>query len=366
MFRVLALALAIGLVTGTASADIYGLSEGAPDLQSAGALAFGPDGILFVGDVTGAAVFAIRTGDQPVDAGDLQIEDFTAKLAEELGVTPAEVQINDLAVNPATGNVFFSLGLGPEDAREPSIVRLGADGGISPLDLSEIAFSKATLPDAPADEEVEVNGRRRNYRPDAITDLAFIDGQLLISGMTSNTNAPTSIRSVLFPFAEVDNGTNLEIFHAAHGGIEDNASIRTFVPIIIDGEPNILAGFVCTPLVRFPISEIGGGEQIEGTTVAELGNRNRPFDLISYEQDGENFLLMANSARGVMKISTEGIDREEGITEPIPDGGTGGQTYETIDSLAGTVQLDKLNDTQAVVLIDRGNGSIDLHTVPLP
>lgn len=365
MFRVLAFALAVGLAARTASADIYGLSEGAPELQSAGALAFGPDGIIFVGDAKGAAVFAIRTGDQAVEEGDrinLQIEGFNNQLAEEFGVASAEVVINDLAVNPATGNVFFSLDLGPEAT--PSIVRLGADGDVSQLDLSEIAFSQATLPDAPPDEEVNVGGRPRNFRPDAVTDLAFIDGQLLISGMTSNSS-PSSIRSIMFPFAEVDNGATLEIYHAAHGRSEDYAAIRTFIPIIIDGEPNILAGFQCTPLVRFPVADITGGD-VEGTTVAELGNRNRPLDLISYEQDGQTYLLMSNNNRGVMKITTEEIGREEGITEPVPDGNTEGQTYETIDSLAGTVQLDKLDESQAVVLIDRGNGSLDLHTVPLP
>ena len=39
------------------------LKKGTPDLKSAGALAFGPDGILFVGDTRGAAIFAIDTGD---------------------------------------------------------------------------------------------------------------------------------------------------------------------------------------------------------------------------------------------------------------------------------------------------------------
>ncbi|MCH8830480.1 MAG: hypothetical protein IID45_12965, partial [Planctomycetes bacterium] len=40
-----------------------GLKEGTPDLKSAGPLAFGPGGILFVGDTTGAAVFALQTTD---------------------------------------------------------------------------------------------------------------------------------------------------------------------------------------------------------------------------------------------------------------------------------------------------------------
>ena len=39
-------------------------SKGTPDLKSAGPLAFGPEGILFVGDPQGAAVFALDTGDR--------------------------------------------------------------------------------------------------------------------------------------------------------------------------------------------------------------------------------------------------------------------------------------------------------------
>lgn len=45
------------------AAEPIGLKSGAPALQSAGALAFGPEDILFVGDTKSAAVFAIATGD---------------------------------------------------------------------------------------------------------------------------------------------------------------------------------------------------------------------------------------------------------------------------------------------------------------
>ena len=44
-----------------------------------------------------------------------------------------------------------------------------------------------------------------------------------------------------------------------------------------------------------------------GTTIAELGNRNRPLDMIVYKKDGKEFLLMSNNSRGVMKIPTDGF-----------------------------------------------------------
>ncbi len=71
---------------------------------------------------------------------------------------------------------------------------------------------------------------------------------------------------------------------------------------MINGEPNVVGAYVCTPLVRVPVKELeGAAERVKGTTVAELGNRNQPLDLISYKKGDEQFLLLSNSARGVMK-----------------------------------------------------------------
>ena len=107
------------------------------------------------------------------------------------------------------------------------------------------------------------------------------------------------------------------------------------MPFTIDGEPNILAGFTCTPLVKFPVKNSKPGKKVRGTTVAELGNRNRPLDMIVYKKGGKDYLLMANSARGVMKVSTKNIERTDGITEPVTGGGIAGQTYDTIKELEG-------------------------------
>jgi hypothetical protein len=86
--------------------------------------------------------------------------------------------------------------------------------------------------------------------------------------------------------------------------------------------------------------------------------------MIVYEKDGKDFLLLTNSARGVMKISTEDIASNKGLSKRVS--GTAGQSYETIASLQGVVQLDKLNDTKAVVLIQAESGAMQLKTVELP
>ncbi|MCP4507260.1 MAG: hypothetical protein GY826_12835 [Fuerstiella sp.] len=88
--------------------------------------------------------------------------------------------------------------------------------------------------------------------------------------------------------------------------------------------------------------------------------------MISYKNDGGRFLLLSNSARGVMKISTAGLSSNKGLTERVSGGGAAGQDYVTIDSLQGVVQMDKLNATHAVVLVEKDGGQLDLKTVALP
>ena len=50
--------------------------------------------------------------------------------------------------------------------------------------------------------------------------------------------------------------------------------------------------------------------------------------MIVYKKDGKDFLLLANNSRGVMKISTEGIDGPR--PSPAPSRGRRACPYETI------------------------------------
>ena len=369
MTRILVTTLAFALLS-TASyvanaADLWRLKEGTPDLQSAGTLAFGPDGILFVGDQKGAAVFAIATNDAQnlPSSVSLNVDDVTARLGKLFKVAAQDVAINDLAVNPASGHVFLSVTKGSGSDAAPAIVKVDAKGAFSKVSLKNVAFSKAALSNAPEDKVVKRGRRSRNPRADSITDLAYVDGKVIVSGLSAGASGST-VREIGFPFVTTDQGSRVEIYHGAHGKLEDYAAIRTFVPFNINGEPTLLAGYVCTPLVKFPLASLKPGQKTRGTTIAELGNRNRPLDMIVYEKDGKDFLLLANSARGVMKISTDNIAGNPGINERVS--GTAGQPYETIESLQGVVQLDRLNATHAVVLVQGEGGSQQLKSVELP
>jgi hypothetical protein len=140
--------------------------------------------------------------------------------------------------------------------------------------------------------------------------------------------------------------------------------VRTFTAYKIGGDLNLLAAYTCTPLVKFPVSQLKAGEKLKGTTIAELGNRNRPLDMIVYKKDGKDFILLANNSRGLMKITTANIDKIEGLESPVKD--TAGLTYDKIAEPKGVEQLDRLNEESAVVLTKNEAGEYNLKTFALP
>src|SRR5262245_428359 len=157
---------------------------------------------------------------------------------------------------------------------------------------------------------------------------------------------------------------SVEIDHASNARFATCAPIRTFATFKVGKEDHLLAAYTCTPLVQFSISELKPGAKIKGKTIAELGNRNRPLDMIVYEKDGKTYLLMANNSRGVMKITTEQIDKADSITAPVPD--KKGLPYETIASWTGIDQLDRFDANHVIVLRRAEGGSLNLESLPLP
>lgn len=349
----------IGLSAAVAAAEpTASLKQGKAELKSAGPLAFGPEGILFVGDTRGAALFAIDTGDRAraSEKRPVQVKDLAGKVAAMLGTKAGQIQINDLAINPMSGNMYLSVARGRGPEAIPVIVRLLASGQIEELSLDNVRFARADVPNAPN------GGAQRN---ESITDLAYVDGRVFLAGL-SNEEFSSRLIAIPFPFgSEQVDGASIEIYHGAHGRLETKSPIRTFVAYRIENEPYLMAAYTCTPLVKVPVSSLKAGAHVKGTTIAELGNRNRPLDMIVYRKDGKDYILMTNNSRGVMKIRTEGAGNAEAIHAPVRGGGTRGLGYETIANLKGVVQMDQLDDRHAVILTDN-NGTIDLDTIELP
>lgn len=359
--------LALGALATTLSAANWtaGMKEGKPELKSMGPLAFGPEGILLVADTKAAAVVAIATGDttSAKDAKAVKVEGINQKIAGLLGTSADQILISDMVVNPISRNAYIAVSRGRGPEAVPVLVRVKSGGELEAVSLDKVKFSRGELPDAPVDGVVGEGNRQSNPRQESITDIAFFQDRVLIAGL-SNEEFASTLRAIPFPFEQVANGTSVEIFHGAHGRFETRSPVRTFVPFNVGNQPSLIAAYTCTPLVQFPLGELKPGNKIKGKTIAELGNRNRPLDMIVYQKDGKDYILMANSSRGIMKISTDNIEKAESITDKVDD--KQGQSYETIAAWTGVDQLDKL-DPQHALVVRRGDGnSLNLESLALP
>jgi len=282
----------------------------------------------------------------------MKVPNITQGIASMLGV---QVRVNDLAVNPASQSAYLAVTRGG-GAAEPVLIKVDrATNKLSEFSLKDVPHSKVSLTNA-SDRQ----------RQEAITCMAFVKGKLYVAGL-SNEDFASTLRGIPFPFKEANKGAGIQIFHGAHGRLETQAPVRTFAPLEIKGETHLLASYQCTPLVKIPVDELKPGAKVKGTTVAELGNRNRPLDIVIYEKGGKQYALIANNSRGVMKVALDDVDAIPAITKPVRGGGTAGLKYETIAELKSNVeQLARLDDKSAVVLIRGQKGTLDLDTIPLP
>ena len=332
-----------------------------PTFKSIGPLTFSPDGVLFAGDTESAAIFALDLGKSATGGapGAKAIPAFDQKVAALLGTDVREITITDLAVHPKTRNAFASVMRGQGTSAQPALLRIDGTGKIDVVAFADVKYSKVDLPNAPA----AVPGNR-NPRTSSITDMAFVDGRLYVAGL-SNEEFSSKLRSVSYPFNTVDNGTSVEIYHGNHGQFETRSPVYTFVPYKVKGETNLIAGYLCTPLVKFPVSSLKSGAKVMGTTIAELGNGNRPLDMIVYQKNGQEFLLMSNNSRGVMKIPTANFGDASSITARVSTE-KGGIGYESVTTMKRVEQLDLLDANNTIILARSDAGVLNLDVVALP
>ena len=354
-------ALCLAAVAAVPSA--VGSSAGSgvsPALQSIGSLTFGPPGVLYAADPQAATIYAIELPAASAKPGTAGIAGIDAKIAATLGTAATEVTIADLAVEPKSGNSIIAVMRGKGTDARPVLMRVDGAGALSIIGTEGLRFTSVVLPNAPDAQP----GNPRSARTQSVTDMAYQNGRLYVAGL-SNEEFSSKLWSFAYPFAAADRGTSVEIFHGNHGRLETRSPVYTFVPYTVAGVPSLIAGYLCTPLVKFPVSALAPGAKIMGTTIAELGSGNRPLDMIVYQKDGKDYLLMSNTSRGVMKIGTERFATEPAITARVPDG-TAGVSYETITSLTGVQQLDRLDATHAVLIAKSAAGATNLDTVTLP
>ena len=337
-----------GRAETASTASAYGLVEGTPDIKTAGALSFGPEGILFVGDSTGAAVFAIDVGSGSASSSSerVALEQIDQKIAALLGAPADQVLINDMAVQRSSQDVYFSVTRGRGADSRPALVRLRS-GRLENVALDNAKFSKVSLSDAPDPGAKTSWGAE--MRPMSITDLAFVDGRVFVAGLSREQFA-SRLRSAAFPFGGSVTGTSVEIFHTSHKRYETNAPIETFLPLQIGGRAALLAGYGCAPIALFNRADLQAGKHVRGMTVAELGGGNRPVDMIQLDRDGQSVVIIANSDRTLMRMKLSDLASAKSLTtgvEGIYE--ASGVPYVSIAEV-GVMQLDDLNGGFAIAV----------------
>jgi hypothetical protein len=342
-----------------------GFMQGTPDLKSAGALTFGPNGTLFVGDSRGGAVFALSVDDATPDrhSGQVEIDDFEKRLGKLLSIAADQVVIRDMAVNPATQHMFFSVARGRGVDAAPALVRSTLEGELSLVPLENARYAKLALTDSPSETAKTPWGA--SSRSMAITDLAFTNGELLIAGL-SNEAFSSTLRRATFPFTAGSRATTLEIFHTSHGKFETAAPIETFLPYTVKGKPALLAGYGCAPLAVFNMTDLDREKHVRGITLAELGGGNRPSDMVAVEFEGKKSVIIANSDRTLMRMRASDIDKSEPVTTQASFENPFLGTPYTSLAVVGVMQLDVLNAERIImVLRDTDTGSIKIRTYPV-
>jgi hypothetical protein len=368
---VAALALTFSTVSRTATTHAN-LPVGKVPLTSAGPLAFGPDGILFVADSAGAQIVAIDTKDtKPASKASINVEGVDAKIAALVGVPADQIVINDVVVNPISRNAYVSASRGKGPDAIPLIARVETSGNVNMLSLDSAPNQEVSLVDAP---QPNANARQ-NQRMQTITDMNYVNGNLMVAGL-SNEEWSSALRSIPFPFKSAEKGATLQIWHSSHGRYETQSPIRTFVPYNISGQQYVLAAYTCTPLVKIPVSELKPGAQVKGAEIADLGAGNQPLDMVPYKKDGHEYILIANTSFGVVKLKADKIETYPTISEPQRTD-VAGVPYDKVSGLENVQHITALDASNVLVMTGHPGsgpvynpgppvGPINLQTVALP
>ena len=324
------------------------------ELKSAGKIAFGPAGMLLISDPRSASVVAIDLRDTgPLKKLSKRVDDIEKLLTQAAGTE--KLTIVDMAVNPLSGRIYFSANGQPGNL--PKILRLEADGTVQPVDLGQFPYVRMTLPTAE-------NAQLRN-----VTDLAWGDNSVIVAGQSAEEFA-NKIYQIPIP---LENGVNAqyysaETYHVAHRRWETKAPIQSFIPWEEDGDFYVVGAFACTPIAKFPLSDLEDGAKIKGTSVIELGSGNRPRDMFTYEKDGEEWLvtntqrfkdnLFGPSKYWAARVKLAYLDASDpdSTNENAPrrnvkaPSGPEAKGIEVVDALFGAVIVSQLDNAEVVVL----------------
>ncbi|MEM6385609.1 MAG: hypothetical protein AAF718_05155 [Pseudomonadota bacterium] len=330
------LAVQAALLAATSLAGAAVAQDTNLDLQFAGALEFTDDGTLFVGDNYQGAIYAFDMSDAvaPAQVAPVNIGDIDVKIADVLGVPKSALAINDMAVHPISAEILVSVTRIGNFESAPAVVSINQGGAISILDLASFASQKQMLDHFP-DQETTFRPRGLGQMPPlvrdeakgniklaslAIMDMEFHGGELFVSGVAFD-NFLSTLRRISYPFDGTQEAANVEMYHISHDQYETRAPIRAMSIHEIDGKPQLVAAYTCSPIVLIDLEEIVDGAKISARTLMDYGN-GQPLDMVSYTLNGEETLFLTSNSRSPHVIPVASLNGAKAyMPEDFPRGG---------------------------------------------
>lgn len=364
------LSACLALSTPVSAVQVIGKAiTGTPKIFRVDVISFAPGGILLIGDGGGRQILAIDTADDGKPAKVFKgIPGFAGELAGRLGVGQKEIELIDMAVNPESGRLYVVARR--QDTRAQVFVTVSPNGKIGHFELKNLRHAVIPLPKG---DKAPVS---------LITDLAWA-GDRLVAAARCNEEFKSKIFATdgaLF-HGQAGKMTTAETYHVSHRKWETRAPMSVLIPFEENGEHYVIGAFSCTPVVKYPVSDIKPGGKVKGISMIELGSGNRPLDMFAYSKAGKTSVL-ANTFRfhherrpfGPSPYWATRFDRDllagndavnEKAVRRLAGSKPATDRIEMVDSFHGVIQMDRLNDDTALAW-RKTDSDVDLVILPLP
>lgn len=368
----LAALAAVALTAAQATAQqplLKSAATGNPEVKSIEAIAFGPQGLLLIGDSAGRQIVAVDTKDtKPVTWTKTDIPNIDGALAGRIGTTAKGIEIVKIAVNPASSRAYFAVR--KLDDKKGIILTLDGDGKVNEFALDSVTYAALPLP-----------GTSKIQR---ITDVVWADDRILATVQASETFG-SKIFSAPVPLTHKAAGSmfSTETFHVAHNKWETKAPIYTVIPYEEAGQKYLVGAFTCTPLVKYPLNDLKPDAKVKGQTLIEVGNGNNPRDMFTYKKNGKTYILISTfrmfhqrqpvgpSPYWVVridhtiltekdKVNEKAIWRTDKQLKPITD------RASVVETFHGVMLMDRLGEDRALVIRTDDKGNKSLAALALP
>lgn len=361
--------LMASVTLAAAESPVRKTTHGNPPIKSIDVISFGPQGLLLIGDGTAGQVVGVMTKDttkQPTLPA--KLAGIGAQVAARVGAAADGIEIVDLAANPASGKAY--LAIRKLDDKSSLIVTISGEGKIDLFPLEDVDYVTLKLPSSAA----APIGK--------ITDVAWADDRVVAAG-TAKEEFASKIFTIPTPLDHEAQAkiASAETYHVSHHKWETKAPMSVLLPIREAEKSYVVGAFACTPVVKYPLDAVEEGAKVKGISMLEIGSGNRPLDMIAYEKDGKEYILtntfrmhhdrkpMGPSPYWAARFERSILDETENVNEKAPikiPGKDPAEKVIMIDALNGVTQMDKLDDTQLVVLRITGDKQFDLEVLPLP